>query len=75
MISAAVLAFISEAIQLAPLFMQAFGEVQSLIDRVSGVVKSGSAPTDADVADLKALRDQATATLHQRDADLSAGKE
>ncbi len=72
MIPAAVLAFISEAIQLAPLFMQAFGEVQSLIDEVFGVIKSGNAPSDADVANLKALRDKATAILDQRAADAKA---
>jgi len=75
MIPAAVLAFISEAISLAPLFMQAFGEVQSLIDQVFGVIKSGEAPTDADVANLKALRDKATAVIIQRAAasDVAGG--
>lgn len=65
----AILAFVQEALLLAPLVEKAFSTLQPLIVHVISVLSSGYNPTPQDAQQLAILRQQAQDILDQRAAD------
>lgn len=67
--SAALIAFITEALTLFPLIEKAYGTLAPIVTHLISVLTSGEAPTPADVTQLATIRADAMKILDQRAAD------
>lgn len=63
---AVVIAFVTQALSLAPLFIQAYNTIEPLVEQVTAALSKAGGPTAADLDALTEFEKQASAELHAR---------